>query len=86
VIADEAHRSQYDSFAGNMRTALPKAGFIGFTGTPLLVGEQATRREFGDYISIYNFRQSSKTVQPFPCSTKTASPNWNSPILNSMKR
>jgi len=58
VIADEAHRSQYDSFAGNMRTALPKAGFIGFTGTPLLVGEQATRREFGDYISIYNFRQS----------------------------
>jgi type I restriction enzyme R subunit len=58
VIADEAHRSQYDSFAGNMRTALPKAGFIGFTGTPLLVGEEATRREFGDYISIYNFRQS----------------------------
>jgi type I restriction enzyme R subunit len=58
VIADEAHRSQYDSFAGNMRTALPNAGFIGFTGTPLLVGEQATRREFGDYISIYNFRQS----------------------------
>lgn len=58
VIADEAHRSQYDSFAGNMRTALPNAGFIGFTGTPLLVGEEATRREFGDYISIYNFRQS----------------------------
>jgi type I restriction enzyme R subunit len=58
VIADEAHRSQYDSFAANMRTALPKAGFIGFTGTPLLVGEEATRREFGDYISIYNFRQS----------------------------
>ena len=58
VIADEAHRSQYDSFAGNMRTALPKAVFIGFTGTPLLVGEETTRREFGDYISIYNFRQS----------------------------
>ena len=58
VIADEAHRSQYDTFAGNMRTALPNAGFIGFTGTPLLVGEEATRREFGDYISIYNFRQS----------------------------
>jgi type I restriction enzyme R subunit len=58
VIADEAHRSQYDSWAANMRTALPNAGFIGFTGTPLLVGEEATRREFGDYISIYNFRQS----------------------------
>ncbi|HAG80096.1 MAG TPA: DEAD/DEAH box helicase, partial [Cyanobacteria bacterium UBA12227] len=58
VIADEAHRSQYDTYAANMRTALPNAGFIGFTGTPLLVGEEATRREFGDYISIYNFRQS----------------------------
>ncbi len=58
VIADEAHRSQYDSWAANMRTALPNAGFIGFTGTPLLVGEQATKREFGDYISTYNFRQS----------------------------
>jgi type I restriction enzyme, R subunit len=58
VIADEAHRSQYDTFAANLRAALPNAGFIGFTGTPLLVGEEATRREFGDYISIYNFRQS----------------------------
>jgi len=58
IIADEAHRSQYDSWAANMRTALPNAGFIGFTGTPLLVGEEATRREFGNYISIYNFRQS----------------------------
>ncbi|MEG4280906.1 type I restriction endonuclease subunit R [Microcoleus sp. MON1_C1] len=58
IIADEAHRSQYDSWAANMRTALPNAGFIGFTGTPLLVGEEATKRVFGDYISIYNFRQS----------------------------
>ena len=58
VIADEAHRSQYDTFALNMRNALPNAAFIGFTGTPLMSGEEATRREFGDYISIYNFRQS----------------------------
>ena len=58
VMADEAHRSQYDIFAANLRTALPNAAFIGFTGTPLLAGEEATRREFGDYISIYNFRQS----------------------------
>ncbi|HIK15822.1 MAG TPA: type I restriction endonuclease subunit R [Leptolyngbyaceae cyanobacterium M33_DOE_097] len=58
VIADEAHRSQYDTFAQNLRNALPNAGFIGFTGTPLLAGEEKTREEFGDYISIYNFRQS----------------------------
>lgn len=58
VIADEAHRSQYDTLAQNMRNALPNAAFIAFTGTPLMVGEEKTREVFGDYISIYNFRQS----------------------------
>ncbi|MBE0429549.1 MAG: type I restriction endonuclease subunit R [Thermoleophilia bacterium] len=58
VITDEAHRSQYDIFALNMRNALPNAAFIGFTGTPLMVGEEKTRRVFGDYVSVYNFRQS----------------------------
>ncbi len=57
-MADEAHRSQYDIYAMNMRLALPNAAFIGFTGTPLMTGEEATRREFGEYVSIYNFRQS----------------------------
>jgi len=58
VIADEAHRSQYDTLAGNMRAAMPNASFIAFTGTPLMVGEEKTKKEFGDYISIYNFHQS----------------------------
>ncbi len=59
VIADEAHRSQYDVFAENMRNALPNAQFIAFTGTPLMkVGEEKTRDVFGDYVSIYDFRQS----------------------------
>lgn len=58
VITDEAHRSQYDIFALNMRNALPNASFIGFTGTPLIVTEEKTREVFGDYVSIYNFRQS----------------------------
>jgi type I restriction enzyme R subunit len=56
VITDEAHRSQYDTLALNMRQALPNAAFMGFTGTPLVAGEELTRREFGDYVSIYNFR------------------------------
>ena len=56
VITDEAHRSQYDTLALNMRTALPNAAFMGFTGTPLVAGEELTRREFGDYVSVYNFR------------------------------
>lgn len=56
VITDEAHRTQYDTLALNMRQALPNAAFMGFTGTPLVAGEELTRREFGDYVSIYNFR------------------------------
>ncbi|MCD4842316.1 MAG: type I restriction endonuclease subunit R, partial [Methanosarcinales archaeon] len=58
VITDEAHRSQYDILATNMRNALPKAAFIAFTGTPLIVGEEKTKEVFGDYISIYDFKQS----------------------------
>ncbi|MFT6920569.1 MAG: type I restriction enzyme R subunit, partial [Cognaticolwellia sp.] len=55
VITDEAHRSQYDSLAMNMRKAMPNAAFMAFTGTPLLAGEAKTQEAFGDYISIYNF-------------------------------
>ena len=58
VITDEAHRSQYDALAMNMRNALPGAAFIAFTGTPLIFGEEKTKEVFGDYISIYNFKQS----------------------------
>lgn len=58
VMTDEAHRSQYDTLALNMRNALPNAAFIGFTGTPLMAGEEKTKEVFGDYVSIYNFQQS----------------------------
>jgi type I restriction enzyme R subunit len=59
VITDEAHRSQYDIFAMNMREALPNAAFIGFTGTPLIAGEEERTREvFGDYVSVYDFSRS----------------------------
>jgi type I restriction enzyme, R subunit len=59
VITDEAHRSQYDIFALNMRNALPNAGFLGFTGTPLIKGyDERTREVFGDYVSVYDFARS----------------------------
>ena len=58
VITDESHRSQYDTLALNMRTALPSAAFIAFTGTPLIAGEERTREVFGEYVSIYDFKQS----------------------------
>jgi len=56
VITDEAHRSQYDTLALNMRRALPNASFMGFTGTPLIAGEELTKQQFGDYVHTYNFR------------------------------
>ena len=58
VITDEAHRSQYHTLALNMRTALPNAAFIAFTGTPLMAGEEKTKSVFGDYVSVYDFNQS----------------------------
>ena len=60
VIADEAHRSQYDfvdGFARHMRDALPNASFIGFTGTPIELADKNTRAVFGDYISIYDIQR-----------------------------
>jgi len=67
VITDEAHRSQYDTLAANMRAALPNASFLGFTGTPLIEGEeQETRRVFGDYVSTYNFTDSIRDGATVP--------------------
>lgn len=60
VIADEAHRSQYDfidGFARHMRQALPNASFIGFTGTPIELSDRNTKSVFGDYISIYDIQR-----------------------------
>jgi type I restriction enzyme R subunit len=60
VIADEAHRSQYDfmdGFAKHMRDALPNASFIGFTGTPIESANKNTQNVFGDYIDVYDIQQ-----------------------------
>ncbi|MFO7664270.1 MAG: HsdR family type I site-specific deoxyribonuclease, partial [Chloroflexota bacterium] len=60
VIADEAHRSQYDfidGFAAHLRDALPNASFVGFTGTPIELTDKNTRAVFGDYISIYDIQR-----------------------------
>lgn len=58
VIIDEAHRTQYRSFAENMRAGIPKAQYLAFTGTPLLGRARKTNAWFGDYVSEYNFQQS----------------------------
>jgi len=69
VIADEAHRSQYDfidGFARHMRDALPNASFIGFTGTPIEKSDANTRALFGDYISIYDIERAVKDGATVP--------------------
>ncbi len=60
VIADEAHRSQYDfidGFARHLRDALPNASFVGFTGTPIELQDASTRAVFGDHISVYDIQR-----------------------------
>lgn len=69
VIADEAHRSQYDfidGFARNMRDALPNASFIGFTGTPIELTDANTRAVFGDYVDIYDIVRSVEDKATVP--------------------
>jgi len=69
VIADEAHRSQYEfirGFARHMRDALPNASFIGFTGTPIELTDRNTRAVFGEYVDVYDVTQAveDKTTVP----------------------
>jgi type I restriction enzyme, R subunit len=89
VLTDEAHRSQYDTLALNMRSALPRALFLAFTGTPLIAGEERTREVFGDYVSIYDFQQSVEDGATVPLfyenrtpELRLENPNLNDDIYN----
>jgi len=69
VIADEAHRSQYDfvdGFARHLRDALPHASFIGFTGTPIELQDASTRAVFGEHISVYDIQRAVKDGATVP--------------------
>jgi type I restriction enzyme R subunit len=84
VLTDEAHRSQYDTLALNMRAALPKAMFLAFTGTPLIAGEERTKEVFGDYVSIYDFQQSVEDGATVPLFYENRTPELElvNPDLN----
>ena len=84
VLTDEAHRSQYDTLAMNMRAALPNAMFVAFTGTPLIAGEERTREVFGDYVSIYDFQQSVEDGATVPLFYENRTPelHLDNPDLN----
>jgi type I restriction enzyme R subunit len=86
VIADEAHRSQYDlvdGLARNLRDALPNASFIGFTGTPIDTKDANTRAIFGDYISIYDIQQAvaDKATVPIYYESRIAKLGLNAAAL-----
>lgn len=66
VLVDEAHRSQYNTYAANMRKAMPYANYLAFTGTPLLDANETTRQWFGNYVSEYNFAQSMEDGATVP--------------------
>ena len=71
VFVDDAHRSQYGfearmdpktgkmryGFAHHLRSALPNASFVGFTGTPVELVSANTYGVFGDQIDIYDIAQ-----------------------------
>ena len=84
VLTDEAHRTQYDTLALNMRAALPNALFLAFTGTPLIAGEERTREVFGDYVSIYDFQQSVEDGATVPLFYENRTPelHLDNPNLN----
>ncbi len=86
VIADEAHRSQYDLIDGlarHMRDALPSASFIGFTGTPIEKTDANTRAVFGDYISIYDIQRAvaDKATVPIYYESRIAKLGLNAAAL-----
>ena len=80
VLVDEAHRSQYRSLAANMRRALPKACFLGFTGTPLFKKDRDTFKTFGSYIDRYDHIQSVGDEITSPSSTKGACRSFRSAV------
>ncbi len=84
VITDEAHRSQYDTLALNMRASLPNATFLAFTGTPLIAGEERTKDVFGEYVSIYDFQQSMEDGATVPLFYENRTPELQlvNPDLN----
>lgn len=89
VVADEAHRSQYDlidGFARHLRDALPNAAFIGFTGTPIETTDANTRAIFGDYISVYDIQRAvaDQATVPIYYESRIAKLRLNEQVLETI--
>src|SRR5262249_38060319 len=82
VIADEAHRSQYDfidGYAKHLRDSLPNASFIGFTGTPIESSDRNTQAVFGEYVDVYDIQQAviDKATVPIYYESRLAKINFD---------
>lgn len=82
VIADEAHRSQYDfidGYAKHLRDAVPNASFIGFTGTPIESSDRNTQAVFGEYVDVYDIHQAviDKATVPIYYESRLAKINFD---------
>ncbi|MCL6479227.1 MAG: DEAD/DEAH box helicase family protein [Peptococcaceae bacterium] len=61
VIVDEAHRSHSSALHQNLMAALPNCTLIGFTGTPILMGDSPKTEEiFGSFIDKYPMKEAEK--------------------------
>ncbi len=75
VMTDEAHRTQYDELAAFMRKSLPKACYIGFTGTPIEKKYKNTQDTFGRYIDTYTIDESVNDEVTVPIKYEGRMPN-----------
>jgi len=58
VLVDEAHRTQAGDLHANLLAGLPNCARIGFTGTPIIMGEKKRTHEiFGEFIDRYTIKE-----------------------------
>ncbi|MBX3737393.1 MAG: type I restriction endonuclease subunit R [Candidatus Didemnitutus sp.] len=87
VLVDESHRSHYGEAHLQMRQALPRACFIGFTGTPLMKEEKNTARHFGGFIEpAYTIRDAvaDEAVVPLLYEGRHVMQDVNQPAVDRM--
>ncbi|PEQ48793.1 DEAD/DEAH box helicase [Bacillus thuringiensis] len=66
VMIDESHRTQYGGLATTMKSAMPNACYLAFTGTPIDKEDKSTKRTFGPYIDKYTIEQAVEDGATLP--------------------
>ena len=67
VLVDEAHRSHGNDLHAYLMASIPNAAKIGFTGTPIIMGEKKRTHEiFGEFIDRYTIQESERDGATVP--------------------